>query len=157
MNRLAPEVKTIWALSAFLRALILSIAVFVYELMAKGPLLNLIDLPTGMPAGLIFLIGIIISLIYPALKYRYWKFDVRQDELYIERGVLTRVKTVAPFRRLQHLDVQQSILERIMHLGKLVVYTAGTRGADLIIPGLPIEYAEALRDQLKNIDSEDAV
>ena len=98
-----------------------------------------------------------MSIVYPVLKYKYWKFDVRVDELYIERGILTRIKTIAPFRRLQHLDVEQSVFERMMGLGKLVVYTAGTRGADIVIPGLPIEYAEALRDQLKNIESEDAV
>jgi len=43
------------------------------------------------------------------------------------------------------------------HLGKLVIYTAGTRGADVVIPGLPIEYAEDLRDKLKNATIEDAV
>ena len=44
-----------------------------------------------------------------------------------------------------------------MDLATLVVYTAGTRGADITIPGLPKDYAEALRDQLKNITGEDAV
>lgn len=93
----------------------------------------------------------------PWLSYKYWAFEVRDDELYLERGVLTRVKTTAPYVRVQHLDVEQSVLERLFHLGKLVVYTAGTRGADLVIPGLPIEYAEQLRDHLKNITADDAV
>ncbi|MBE2188707.1 MAG: hypothetical protein IAE98_04495, partial [Candidatus Kapabacteria bacterium] len=34
---------------------------------------------------------------------------------------------------------------------------AGTRGADVTIPGLPIEYAEQLRDRLKNVTPEDEV
>jgi hypothetical protein len=104
-----------------------------------------------------FVIGIILTIAVPLLRYKFWRFEVREDEIYIERGILTRIKTTAPYRRIQHIDVQQSILERIAHLGKLVIYTAGTRGADVVIPGLPIEYAEDLRDKLKNATIEDAV
>src|SRR5690606_22586633 len=108
-------------------------------------------------SSIMFVIGIILTISLPLLRYRYWKFEVRDDEIYLERGVFTRIKTTAPYRRIQHLDVQQSMLERMVQLGKLVIYTAGTRGADVILPGLPIEYAEELRDRLKNVSIEDAV
>ena len=39
----------------------------------------------------------------------------------------------------------------------LAFFVAGTRGADIVIPGLPLYYAEALRDRLKNYSPEDAV
>lgn len=157
MNQLAPQVKTIWAINTIARVFFLALLLFVYEMLPISKSLKITFLPLGVSSAIIFFAGILTSIIYPVLKYKYWKFDVRSDELYIERGILTRIKTIAPFRRLQHLDVEQSVLERMMGLGKLVVYTAGTRGADIIIPGLPIEYAEALREQLKNIDIEDAV
>jgi membrane protein YdbS with pleckstrin-like domain len=41
-----------------------------------------------------------------------------------------------------------------MHgLAKLIIYTAGSRGADILIPGLPLEYAEDMRDSLKDLIS----
>lgn len=104
-----------------------------------------------------FILGAASSIIFPFLSYKFWRFIVRDDDVYIERGVLTRVKTTAPFLRIQHIDVIQSVLDRIFGLGKLVIYTAGTRGADVTIPGLPIEYAEHLRDRLKNVTPEDEV
>jgi hypothetical protein len=42
-------------------------------------------------------------------------------------------------------------------LSSLVVYTAGTKGADLVIPGLPHYYAQELQNKLKEYTIEDAV
>ncbi len=153
MYTLDPHVKAIWSITGLIRTILVSIGIFTAEIIFP----KLIPLPVGILAGLVFVLGVIYSIVYPALKYRYWRFDVKENELYVERGVFTRIRTVAPFVRLQHLDVEQNIIERMMHLAKLVVYTAGTRGADIIIPGLPLEYAEQLRDQLKNFSPEDAV
>jgi hypothetical protein len=114
-------------------------------------------LATYVLTGSVFLIGVLSIFIYPSLAYKYWKFEVRDEEIYIERGILTRVYTTTPYSRVQHLDVEQSLMDRWLGLGKLVIYTAGTKGADVLIPGLPIDYAEDLRDKLKNYTSEDAV
>ncbi len=157
MHQLDPAVKTIWGIRLLLRTFFLAGLAFAYEFFTANADSILPDLNLGMLTGMIFSIGILCSFIVPVLQYRYWKFEVRDDELYLERGVLTRVRTVAPIRRIQHLDVSQNVLENMLGVGKLVIYTAGTRGADIIIPGLPYEYAEALRDRLKNHDIEDAV
>lgn len=156
MNRLDPSIKTIWALSFLGRMLLLSLVLFFIEFFLVRPNIQW-SLPIGLLSGALALFAILFSLVWPPLMYKFWQFDVRSDELFIERGVLTRIKTTAPYSRLQHIDVEQNVLERMMHLGKLVIYTAGTRGADIVLPGLPIEYAEALRDQLKNYSPEDAV
>lgn len=157
MNQLHPSVKTVWSITIFFRMLMLSLVIIIsgYFIISSDIVKSLI--PIGYTIIALIIIILIGSIIYPILKYYYWKFEIRQAELYIERGVLTRIKTIAPFSRIQHLDVQQSILERMLGLAKLVIYTAGTRGADIIIPGLPLQYAEALRDQLKNYSPDDAV
>jgi hypothetical protein len=110
-----------------------------------------------MLSVIIVIIGVILTFVIPQLNYKFWKFEVLDTEIYIERGIFTRIKTTAPFSRIQHLDVQQSIIERFFHLSKLILYTAGTRGADVVIPGLPIEYAQDLRDRLKDITAEDSI
>ena len=97
------------------------------------------------------------ATIVPALRYRFWRFEVRDEELYVERGVINRIRTIAPKVRIQHIDVSQNLFENLFGLGKLIIYTAGTRGADIVIPGLIYEYAEDLRDTLKNFSTEDAV
>ena len=157
MNKLSPQVKGIWAINSVLSTVIFLVLVVVAEIFLKSAIRENLGFPFGVLTIVVLIAGIIYSMAFPILNYKYWAFDVRDDELYIERGILTRVKTTAPYRRIQHLDVSQSIFERMMGLATLVVYTAGTRGADLVIPGLVLPYAEALRDSLKNITTEDAV
>jgi uncharacterized protein len=157
MYSLDPAIKIIWGVGIFIQFLVLSIILAIIEFfIVPGNVENWI-VPEGALALIIFILGIIFTFVIPILKYKYWKFEVREEEIYLERGILTRIKTVAPYRRIQHIDVQQTVLERMANLGKLVVYTAGTRGADVILPGLPIEYAEDLRDKLRNSTTEDAV
>lgn len=157
MYSLDPSIKTIWTIAIFIRFLIYSSIIGFIEFFIIPGNVNSWFFPKGFFSMVLFFIGILLTIIIPILKYRFWKFEVREDEIYIERGIFTRIKTIAPYRRIQHLDVQQSILERFAQLGKLVIYTAGTRGADVIIPGLPIEYAEDLRDRLKVQTYEDAI
>ncbi|MBX3044405.1 MAG: PH domain-containing protein [Candidatus Kapabacteria bacterium] len=157
MYSLDPAIKIIWGVVIFIQFMFYSaVAIFLEFFVIPGNLSDWI-IPKGMIALGFFSLGLILTFIIPVLRFKYWKFEVRDEEIYLERGILTRIKTVAPYRRIQHTDVQQSILERMSHLGKLVIYTAGTRGADVILPGLPIEYAEDLRDKLRNITIEDAV
>lgn len=95
------------------------------------------------------------------LLYRSWRYEIRADSLYLTRGVLTRVQTVAPYVRVQHIDTRRSPVERLLGLSSLVVYTAGSRGADVTIPGLTDERAAELQRRLKRLaiasEEEDAV
>ncbi len=53
-------------------------------------------------------------------------------------GVAT--DTSVPYVRVQHVDTTRGPVERAIGLASVVVYTAGTRGADITIPGLrPVE------------------
>jgi hypothetical protein len=157
MNQLDHSIKTVWGISIILKTFFYSIVVLFIDLLVIRNNLNYWFLPHGMLSLIIFVIGVILTFVIPQLKFKFWKFDVLDTEVYIERGIWTRIKTTAPFSRIQHLDVQQSLIERFFQLGKLVLYTAGTRGADVVIPGLPIEYAEDLRDRLKDITAEDSI
>ena len=102
-----------------------------------------------------------LGVVLAVLRYRVWRFEVREDSLYLERGVFTRVRTVVPFVRIQHVDTSRSPIERLIGLASTVVYTAGSRGADVSVPGLDQGDADDLRERLKRLairsESEDAV
>ena len=69
--------------------------------------------------------------------------------------------TVVPYVRIQHVDASRGPVERAFGLATTVVYTAGSRGADVSIPGLSPERAEDLQTRLKQLaiaaEGEDAV
>jgi membrane protein YdbS with pleckstrin-like domain len=93
----------------------------------------------------------VLGLVWVHLRYRVWRFRVRDDALYLERGVFTHVRTVAPHVRIQHVDTSRSPGERALGLSSLVVYTAGSRGADVSIPGLTPSEADDLQRRLKEL------
>lgn len=94
-------------------------------------------------------------------RYRSWCYEVREDALFLDRGVVTRTRTVVPYVRVQHVDVSRGPLERALGLSSVVVYTAGSRGADVTVPGLRPDDADDLQDRLKRLaiaaGGEDAV
>lgn len=111
--------------------------------------------------GAAFAALVLLGIARAVLLYRSWHYVVREDSLYLHRGVLTRVQTLVPYVRVQHIDTRRSPLERAVGLSTLVVYTAGSRGADVTIPGLEPDRAADLQARLKRLaiesEEEDAV
>ena len=156
MYHLDSSVKAVWSIRYIVWALLLSAGAFYLEWQSADASIFAV-LPFGMLTGLVLAVGLVLAAVVPMVRYRHWAFELRPEELVVQHGVFNRVRTVAPVRRVQHIDVSQNVLESMFGIGKLIIYTAGTRGADIVIPGLIYEYAEDLRDQLKNNSLEDAV
>lgn len=152
MNRLHPRIQAIWILRAIVYALFVGAIGLVAHLV--------IDLPVWVAPGA-FLVFLLIGLPLAILRYRRWGYEIRDDALYLERGVLTEVRTVVPFVRIQHVDSRRNPFERAVGLASTVVYTAGSRGADVRIPGLTHNGAQSLQERLKReailTEAEDAV
>lgn len=153
MESLNPRIQLVWLFQAVLSAAFL------------GGIAAAIDwffLEIGLlvPLG-VFVPALVLLSVHAILRYRIWGFEIRDDELYLRRGVITRIQTVVPYVRIQHVDSRRGPLERIIGLATTVVYTAGSRGADVVIPGLTPARSEALQDELKQLaiesEGEDAV
>lgn len=93
----------------------------------------------------------------PALQWSRWAWTLREGDLLVSYGVLVHVVTAIPLRRVQHVDVRQGPLGRMWGLSSVAVYTASGMGADVVIPGLRPEQAQALRDRLSAAAGDDGV
>ena len=93
----------------------------------------------------------VLGGLHAVLRHRRFRFELREDDLYLERGVLVHVSTVVPYVRVQHVDSRRGPLERATGLASTVVYTAGSRGADVRVPGLSPTRADGLRDRLRDL------
>jgi membrane protein YdbS with pleckstrin-like domain len=102
----------------------------------------------------VFVLLVLFGVVRALLLYRSWTYVVRADSLFLGRGVFTRVRTVVPYVRVQHIDTKRSPLERLLGLSTLVVYTAGSRGADVTIPGLTPDRAATLQQRLERLTTE---
>ena len=150
MQPLDPAVRTVWTIkSCLFWVILLFVAIFVDILWTS--------LPFGVLSASCLIVGALSTTFVPGLRYRFWRYDLRPEELYLERGIWNRVRTIVPLRRIQHLDVSQDLVERNYELGRLIVHTAGSRSSDVVLPGLRYEVAEYLRDTVKQYITEDAL
>ena len=146
MESLDPRVRLAWVVGAFVPgAVIAAVAVVAVRIGAPVPLVWALAL-----AAVVVTLGMVAAV----YRYRVWRFEVRDDSLFIVRGVLTRVDTSVPYVRVQHVDTRRGPIERALGLASVVVYTAGSRGADITIPGLTPARAGELREQLRELATE---
>lgn len=149
---LHPRVRIVWILRAVLIAGMISAPVLAGFYFGYLP-----QWAPVLAAGIVLVLGVVHAF----LRYRRWSYEIRDDELYLDRGVITQVRTTVPLVRIQHVDSRRGPVERGAGLASCVVYTAGSRGADVRIPGLTPAGANELRAELKQLairaDGEDAV
>ncbi|ELZ01268.1 PH domain-containing protein [Natrialba asiatica] len=153
MESLHTRIRLLWIVEVTIGAVVLGIV-----LAAVNSLF--ISVPVAAQAGVV-VVGIVLGSAYAVRRYQVWQFDLQPDALYLERGVVTFVETAVPFVRVQHVDTQFGPIERILGLSSVVVYTAGTRNADVRIPGLTPDRARELQDTLRDLavesEADDAV
>lgn len=153
MESLHPRIMIVWIVQALIVAVVVGAAVLAFDYFV---------VEYAWWLGVIaFALVAAILIVHAILRFRIWRYEVREDELYLERGVITRVKTIVPYVRIQHVDSRRGPVERLLSLATTVVYTAGSRGADVTVPGLRAARSEALQDELKELaiesEGEDAV
>jgi len=156
MESLHPRIRVVWGVGAVVAAAVLTVlaGVGIRGADAVGVDLGRVAaLDVALPLAL-GVVAAVLGAVHAVAHYRIWRFDLQEDALYLERGVLTRVDTVVPFVRVQHVDTQRGPLERATGLASVVVYTAGSRGADVTIPGLTPERAQALQSDLRELARE---
>ena len=147
MRVLDPAAKRVWTIKGILGwGILLPVSATVDVILFFS---NNDSFLPGLWTGLLFIVCISWVLVIPKLRYRYWRYELREEDLYAVRGIWNRVQTIVPLRRIQHLDVEQDLIEGNYDIARLVVHTAGTRSTDVVVPGLPYDEAIRLRDTVR--------
>lgn len=98
-------------------------------------------------------IGIVVSglatylfiFLFPKLRWRRWRYEVFEQEIYIQHGILIVSRTIVPMIRVQHVDTKQGPILKRFDLASVTISTAATTHE---IPALLEEDASELRDRL---------
>jgi membrane protein YdbS with pleckstrin-like domain len=124
---------------------------------ATGGAAALLDWPLSLMIP-VAVLGIAWTAWVPAAAYRHSAYQVGDVDVRVIRGWWTRAVAVVLHSRIQHVDTRQGPIERAMGLATVVIFTAGSVGAMVAIPGIAEKEAEALRDLLARLSgAEDAV
>jgi uncharacterized protein len=82
---------------------------------------------------------------FPALRWRAWRYEVRDEEIDLLRGVLIVRRTLIPMTRVQHVDTRRTVLSDLFDLRSVTVHTAA---GSHTIPALRPADAAAIRDRI---------
>lgn len=144
-RRLPPQARTLWRLEAALRWGGAAIGAIVL-LSAVG------DTAPGwvglVAAGAVALGAVLGVGVVPGLRWRRWRYAVREDEIDLRRGSFTVVRTLVPIARVQHVDTSRGVLEQALGVSTVVFHTAA--GANRI-PALRSAEAAEVRDRIATL------
>ncbi|WP_349409219.1 PH domain-containing protein [Pseudalkalibacillus sp. SCS-8] len=145
-QQIAPRALTVWRIYGALNSLflvILTIVSFVIAFLTPIPL---------WISFVILLIAIIIIylLVYllPKIRYRVWRYEVREFEIELKYGLFIIRKVLIPMVRVQHVDTKQGPILRHFDLSSVTISTAATVHE---IPALDNETADQVRDYISKM------
>lgn len=109
------------AFFALLSALFLSTSQVIAEAIAcSGP--SCIVVGTGFVLGLVLVVSIILA--YPVLYYLLFYYEVMENSITVNSGILFRQYETVPFDRIQVIDNERGPLLWLFGLTELEIWTA---------------------------------
>lgn len=141
---LGDAARTAWALRALAWALPLAIGV--------PSLLGSIDaLPAPLfvlACGLAVVIAAVGVLAVPGLRWRRWRWELRDEEVDLRHGAITEIRTIVPMARVQHVDVRRTFIAQSFGMADVIIHTAA---GETTIPMLPEADAVEVRDRIADL------
>ncbi|WP_108671735.1 PH domain-containing protein [Peribacillus acanthi] len=148
MNTISQKAIKVWRLSGFLYSLI-GIA-FAIGLTALTIFMDWPNWIIGVYWLLAILDSIFLAVILPSLRWKWWRYEVREGEIDIQKGIFVVKKTLFPMNRVQHVDTKQGPIYRKYGLSTVIISTAATIHE---IPAIESHEADELRRKISSLAS----
>ncbi|MCY7494173.1 PH domain-containing protein [Bacillus safensis] len=84
----------------------------------------------------------------PKIRHHIWRYEVFENEIEIQHGLIRVTRVIVPMVRVQHVDTSQGPLLRRYRLASVQISTAATVHD---IPALELEEADELRDYISRL------
>jgi membrane protein YdbS with pleckstrin-like domain len=99
-------------------------------------------LPAWLTLGVALVAVAVIAGVAPTLRWRRWRYEVREDEIDLVRGAFVVRRTLIPIRRVQHVATESGPLQESLGLATVTFHTAA---GGIGIPALGKPEAERVR------------
>ncbi|WP_062106607.1 PH domain-containing protein [Bacillus niameyensis] len=97
---------------------------------------------------LVLLFTLLMTWIIPGIRWRRWRYEVREQEIELQHGVFVITRTLVPMVRVQHVDTVQGPILRKYKLATIQISTAATQHE---IPAVDLEEAEEMRHAISRL------
>lgn len=103
---------------------------------------------TVISVGVFILFTYVFVFLLPTIKWKRWRYEVREQEIELQRGILIVKRTLVPMVRVQHVDTVQGPILKRYGLSTITISTAATVHE---IPALDMEEADDLRNSISQL------
>lgn len=107
----------------------------VLALMAAVAALASVDPAVDIGAGILGL-GALVVLAFVALKRLSWKFTIDDNRVVRHYGIVSRNQQSVRIRDLRSVELNQSFFQRLLGVGNLSFYSAGSDSAEVTFVGI---------------------
>lgn len=146
IHLIAKDAIKAWRISAVLYMLLLILPVI--ALIVLTFIFDFSFLYMSIALGVYLLFVFLFVYLIPKLRYRRWRYEIFEQEIYIQHGILIKTRTIIPMIRVQHVDTEQGPILKKFRLATVSVSTAATTHQ---IPALLDEDASHLRDRISTL------
>lgn len=107
-------------------------------------------------ALIIWLVFLLLKFSFIQLSFPNKGYAIRQKDLHYRTGYLTHKTISIPFNRIQHVEIRQGFISKMLDLAILKIYTAGNSAYDLSLKGISLETAEEMKQIVTSKVNQDA-
>ena len=135
MTQLHPGARWVFRINTSIALLILYL--FIVILTDVVTLISLVTI-------VVVIATLIFAEVYARMAYDRWGYDLTNEGLKIEKGIIWKRYSTIPYDRIQNVDVHRGIFARVLGFSTIMIQTAGYSGQSGAEGGLPaIDAAEA--------------
>ncbi|MGN7479628.1 PH domain-containing protein [Solibacillus silvestris] len=144
--QLPKKAQTVWRLYGLIQTILLA-------LVAAGVIFLTIkfdwpDWIMWIGVALVVLSVIFSIVVFPSVRWRIWRYEVREQEIEIQSGLFVVKRTLIPMVRVQHVDTEQGPILKKYTLANISISSAATVHT---IPMLKVEEADLLRTKISEL------
>ena len=120
---------------------------------------GILGLDADLAVDLLFVLaplGFVAGVGYGLASYYRFTYEITADTFDIASGVLSRRSREIPYRRVQNVDVSQSLVQRLLGLAVVSIETAGGGGTEATLNAVDEDEAERIRTEIRRRTAGDA-
>ncbi|MDI9369875.1 MAG: PH domain-containing protein [Synergistota bacterium] len=78
----------------------------------------------------------LIPVLYIALQRCSVEFIIKNDEVTFEKGIVSKQSVEIGMQQIRSIEVRQTVFQRMMGVGDLLVASSGTSAYEIIVPSI---------------------
>ena len=107
----------------FFSLILAAVFYFIDRIAASFPNPSVLGQPLGTILAVLFLVLALLALLTAELLRKTTRYIITDNKIIREDGILSKRTAMAPYTQLERVDLHQSLLQRILRIGTVVVDT----------------------------------